>query len=79
MALTLNSQWGEPPTWPRECDLVLLGLDAYIERNLIETAENRKSIAFLFNYAQYIIPGGDADSLAEGEALPPRRLQRPQA
>ena len=34
MALTLNSQWGEPPTWPRECDLVLLGLDAYIERNL---------------------------------------------
>src|SRR5438477_3840042 len=64
MALTLNSQWGEPPTWPRECDLVLLGLDAYIERNLIEPAENRKSIAFLFNYAQYIIPSGDADSLA---------------
>ncbi len=64
MALTLNSQWGEPPTWPRECDLVLLGLDAYIERNLIEPAENRKSIAFLFNYAQYIIPGGDADALA---------------
>jgi AAA+ superfamily predicted ATPase len=68
MALTLNSQWGEPPTWPRECDLVLLGLDAYIERNLIETAENRKSIAFLFNYAQYIIPGGDADSLARSGA-----------
>ena len=64
MALTLNSQWGEPPTWPRECDLVLLGLDGYIERNLIEPAENRKSIAFLFNYAQYIIPGGDADALA---------------
>ncbi|HKD38457.1 MAG TPA: hypothetical protein VKB78_16705, partial [Pirellulales bacterium] len=64
MALTLNSQWGEPPTWPRECDLVLLGLDAYIERNLIEPAESRKSIAFVFNYAQYIIPGGDADALA---------------
>jgi ATP-dependent 26S proteasome regulatory subunit len=64
MALTLNSQWGEPLTWPRECDLVLLGLDAYIERNLIEPAEHRKSIAFLFNYAQYIIPGGDADALA---------------
>lgn len=68
MALTLNSQWGDPPSWPRECDLVLLGLDAYIERNLIEPAESRKSIAFLFNYAQYIIPGGDIDALARSGA-----------
>jgi ATP-dependent 26S proteasome regulatory subunit len=68
MALTLNSQWGEPATWPRDCDLALLGLDAYIDRNLVEPAETRKNIAFLFNYAQYIVPSGDLDAMARGAA-----------
>jgi SpoVK/Ycf46/Vps4 family AAA+-type ATPase len=76
MALTLSSQWGEPPTWPRECELVLLGLDAYIERNLIEPAETRRSIAFLFNYAQYIIPGGDMETAARGTSARLVRLLR---
>jgi SpoVK/Ycf46/Vps4 family AAA+-type ATPase len=76
MALTLSSQWGDPPTWPRECELVLLGLDAYIERNLIEPAETRRSIAFLFNYAQYIIPGGDMESAARGTSARLVRLLR---
>jgi SpoVK/Ycf46/Vps4 family AAA+-type ATPase len=76
MALTLNTQWGDPPTWPRECELVLLGLDAYIERNLIEPAESRRSIAFLFNYAQYIIPGGDMESAARGTSARLVRLLR---
>ena len=38
MALTLISRWGEPATWPRDPEKVLLGLDAFIERNLLEPA-----------------------------------------
>jgi len=68
MAQYLNTCWGEPVTWPREPDKVLLGLDAFIERNLVEPAATRKSVAFLFEYAQYIVPSGSLDSLARGDA-----------
>jgi AAA+ superfamily predicted ATPase len=68
MAQYLNSCWGEPSTWPREPDKVLLGLDAFIERNLVEAAATRKSVAFLFEYAQYIVPSGSLDTLARGDA-----------
>jgi AAA+ superfamily predicted ATPase len=68
MAQYLNACWGEPATWPREPDKVLLGLDAFIERNLVEPAATRKSVAFLFEYAQYIVPSGGLDSLARGVA-----------
>jgi AAA+ superfamily predicted ATPase len=68
MAQYLNACWGEPATWPREPDKVLLGLDAFIERNLVEPPATRKSVAFLFEYAQYIVPSGSLDSLARGDA-----------
>jgi AAA+ superfamily predicted ATPase len=64
----LTSRWGEPLTWPREPDKVLLGLDAFAERMLIEDEANRKSAAFLFDYAQYIVSAGDLESLARGNA-----------
>ena len=64
----LVARWGEPPTWPRDPDMVLLGLDAFIERNLIDEPASRRSIAVLFDYAQYLLPSGDLDSLARGQA-----------
>lgn len=63
----LTSRWGEPPSWPRDPDLALLGLDAFIERNLVEEPTSRRSLALLFDYAQYLLPSGDLDSLARGQ------------
>ena len=42
-------------------------LDAFIERNLVDDAAARKSVAMLFEYAQYLIPAGDLDALARGQ------------
>jgi AAA+ superfamily predicted ATPase len=64
----LTARWGEPAMWPREPDMVLLGLDAFIERNLVDEQASRRSIAVLFDYAQYLLPSGDLDALARGEA-----------
>lgn len=68
MSQYLIGRWGEPITWPRDPDKVLLGLDAFIERNLLEEPTNRKSVALIFDYAQYLVPAGDLDSLAQGRA-----------
>jgi len=64
----LTARWGEPITWPREPDKLLLGLDAFIERNLVETPGTRKSLALVFDYAQYLVSAGDLDALARGNA-----------
>ena len=64
----LTARWGEPITWPREPDKLLLGLDAFIERNLVEEPGKRKSVAIVFDYAQYLVPAGDLDALARGNA-----------
>jgi AAA+ superfamily predicted ATPase len=66
MSQYLVSRWGEPVTWPRDPDKALLGLDAFIERNLLEEPANRKSVALVFEYAQFLVPPGDLDSLAQG-------------
>jgi AAA+ superfamily predicted ATPase len=68
MSQYLVGRWGEPATWPREPEKVLLGLDAFIERNLLEDADKRKSIALVFEYAQFLLPTSDLDSLAQGHA-----------
>lgn len=63
----LTARWGDPPSWPRDPDLMLLGLDAFIERNLVDDAAQRRSLALLFEYAQYLVPAGDLDSLVRGQ------------
>jgi SpoVK/Ycf46/Vps4 family AAA+-type ATPase len=68
MVQTLASRWGEPGTWPREPDKVMLMLDNLVERNLIDDAAARKSIAIVFEHAQFLLPAGDLDSLARGTA-----------
>jgi ATP-dependent 26S proteasome regulatory subunit len=68
MSQYLISRWGEPATWPRDPDKALLGLDAFVERNLLEDAPNRKSVSLVFEYAQFLVPTSDLDSLAQGRA-----------
>lgn len=64
----LSARWGEPGTWPREPDKVLLLLEGLIERNLVDDPPARQSIATVFDYAQYLVSAGDLDSLARGQA-----------
>ncbi|MDX1962154.1 MAG: AAA family ATPase [Pirellulales bacterium] len=64
----LTGRWGEPAGWPREPDKILLALDLFIERNLLDDEKNRKSLALIFDYAQYLISAGDLESLARGNA-----------
>lgn len=64
----LSARWGEPATWPKEPDKVLQLLDTFIERSLVDDAASRKSIAILFDYAQYLVPAGDLDAVARGQA-----------
>jgi AAA+ superfamily predicted ATPase len=68
MSQFLMARWGEPATWPRDPEKVLLGLEAFIERNLLEDSANRKSAALIFQYAQFLLPTSDLDSLAQGRA-----------
>ena len=64
----LTSRWGDRESWPREPDKVLMMLDSLIERLLIENPPARKSVAVLFDYAQYLVPAGDLDSVSRGTA-----------
>jgi ATP-dependent 26S proteasome regulatory subunit len=64
----LTARWGEPAGWSRDPDKLLLSLENLIERSLIEDSSARKSIAVLFEYAQYLVPSGDLDALARGQA-----------
>lgn len=65
MMQTITSYFGQPAQWPKTPDDILSGLDALIERNLLESnASNRKSVGLLFEFAQYLMPAGDVSSLA---------------
>jgi SpoVK/Ycf46/Vps4 family AAA+-type ATPase len=39
-----------------------------MERNLLEEPANRKSVALIFEYAQFLVPTSNLDSLAQGRA-----------
>jgi hypothetical protein len=60
---------GSPASWPRDPDQVLDTLERLIQRNLLEENDaQRKSIALVFDHAQYLIPAGDLSMLARGQA-----------
>jgi len=64
-----SSRLGNVSAWPRDPDQVLAALEAVIQRNLVEEKrEERKRIAILFEYAQYLVPSADLNMLARGEA-----------
>ncbi len=62
----LTARLGEPATWPRDPESVLLLLDRLVERNLLEDPSRRKSIGVVLDYAQYLVPSGEPAGLARG-------------
>jgi AAA+ superfamily predicted ATPase len=68
MVQQVASRLGDPGAWPREPEKLLLWLDRFIDVSLLEEdAARRKSIGLVFDYAQYLVPSGDLDSLARGQ------------
>jgi AAA+ superfamily predicted ATPase len=64
----LSVRLGEPSAWPRDPENVLLLLERFIERNLLETdAAQRKSLGLIFEYAQHLVPAGDLSLLGRGQ------------
>ncbi len=68
MMKLLTPHLGEPSRWPRDPEVLLPWLDRFLERNLLDAADKRKSIAVLFDYAQYLVPAGDLGTLARSQA-----------
>lgn len=67
MVQYLASRLGEPATWPRDAESVLLTLDKLVERNLLEDdAAHRKSLGIILDYAQYLCPVGDLAAIGRG-------------
>jgi AAA+ superfamily predicted ATPase len=62
MAQWLTERMGAATNWPREPDAAVAAIDALLERNLMDPPEQRKRIAVLLDYAQYLAPAGDAGS-----------------
>ncbi|HLJ91919.1 MAG TPA: AAA family ATPase [Gemmataceae bacterium] len=68
MAQYLSTRLGEPGSWPRDPESLLLILDRFIERGLLdEPAAGGKRIAILLDYAQYLVPSGDLGALTRGQ------------
>jgi AAA+ superfamily predicted ATPase len=62
MAQWLTERLGNATTWPRDPDQAVAAIDALLERNLIDPPEQRKRIAVVLDYGQYLVPAGDAAS-----------------
>lgn len=61
MMQTLSGMLGDFRSWSRKPDDILLTLDRMIDRALVEDdPDQRKSMAILFDYGQYLVPPGEA-------------------
>jgi hypothetical protein len=68
MAQWLTERLGNAATWPRDPDQAIAAIDAVLERNLLDPPEQRKRIAIVLDYAQYLAPAGEAGSSARAGA-----------
>jgi SpoVK/Ycf46/Vps4 family AAA+-type ATPase len=69
MMETLGKNIGSPASWTRNPDDVLTNYQRMIQRNLLEEdPKQRKRMAFLFPYAQFLIPAGDQSSVSRTQA-----------
>jgi AAA+ superfamily predicted ATPase len=66
MAQWLSERLGNAAGWPRDPDAAIAAIDAILERNLIDPPEQRKRIAVVLDYAQYLVPTGEGGSLRAG-------------
>ena len=60
MAQWLSERLGNAATWPRDPDQAIAAIDGILERNLIDPPEQRKRIAVVLDYAQYLVPASEA-------------------
>ena len=68
MVQAVAPRLGDPSSWPRDTEKMLLWLDRFIDSCLLEEdPSKRKSLGIVFDYAQYLVPSGDIDSLARGQ------------
>ena len=56
MAQWLTERMGNAANWPRDPDQAIAAIDGLLERNLIDPPEQRKRIAVVLDYAQYLAP-----------------------
>ncbi len=69
MMKTLSANIGSPTTWTRTPDDVLTNYQQMIQRNLLEEdPAERKRMAFLFPYAQFLVPAGNQSTIARTQA-----------
>ena len=69
MMKTLCEQIGSPSTWTRTPDDVLTNYQRMIQRNLLEEdPSERNRMAFLFPYAQFLVPAGSQSNIARTQA-----------
>jgi AAA+ superfamily predicted ATPase len=54
---------------PRDPDPAVAAIDAILERNLIDPPEQRKRIAVVLDYAQYLVPAGEGGTRAAAGRL----------
>jgi SpoVK/Ycf46/Vps4 family AAA+-type ATPase len=59
MVQWLTERLGNATQWPRDPDAAVAAIDALLERNLLEAPEQRKRIALVLDYAQFLAPGGE--------------------
>ena len=69
MMTLLAKRIGSPAGWTRTPDDVLTSYQRLIQGNLLEEdAAERKQMAFLFPYAQFLVPAGAQSSIANTQA-----------
>lgn len=69
MMTTLAKSIGSPTTWTRTPDDVMTNFQRMIQRNLLEDdLEDRKRMAFLFPFAQYLVPATAQSAMANTQA-----------
>ena len=68
MAQWLTERLGNAANWPRDPDQAIAAIDTLLERNLIDPPEQRKRIAVVLDYGQYLTPAGDAAASARAGA-----------
>ncbi|MGB8854477.1 MAG: AAA family ATPase [Pirellulales bacterium] len=62
MAQWLTERLGNAANWPRDPDQAIAAIDAIFERNLIDPPEQRRRIAIVLDYAQYLAPAGETSA-----------------
>jgi AAA+ superfamily predicted ATPase len=67
MVQYVTTRLGDPASWPRDPESVLLLLDRLMERNLLEEdPARRKSIGVVLDYAQHLAPAMEPAAMTRG-------------